>query len=393
LALAVSLSFDLETASVTQTATESTTGTGFALLGLGTAIPDAVFRQSEGLEISRVLCCRNSEHHAWLPALYQGTGIQTRQTCLGYQVLRDVLDGTRLSHSPFLPTGADDDRGPPTAVRLAYYAKLAPPLALAAAGKALQQSGLPAQRITHLVTVSCTGFFSPGIDLPLIQELGLLPTVERAHVGYMGCHGAINGLRVARGLAGADSRARVLLCAVELCSLHYHYGWDPQQMIANALFSDGAAAVVGMAAGADTPAWRVTATGSCLLPDSADAMTWTVGDHGFEMTLSRRVPDLIATHLRPWLQGWLAQHGLSVPQIASWAVHPGGPKILSAVEETLSLPSAATAVAREVFAKHGNMSSPTVLFILDRLRALDAKRPCVAMGFGPGLMAEAALLL
>jgi len=177
----------------------------------------------------------------------------------------------------------------------------------------------------------------------------------------------------------------------ELCSIHYHYGWNPQKMVANAIFGDGAAAVVGGPAGSPG-AWRVTATGSCLLPNSADAMTWTVGDQGFEMTLAKKVPGLIASNLRPWLEGWLARQGLTVNQVGSWAIHPGGPRILSAVEEALGLPREASAVARQVFAEYGNMSSPTVLFIIERLRRLNAVRPCVAMGFGPGLMAEVVLL-
>jgi alpha-pyrone synthase len=365
----------------------------FAFLGLGTAIPDAVFQQTEGMELARILCCRTPEQETWLPTMYQGTGIQTRQFCLGIQVMRDILDGTRLSGSPFLPRGTDDDCGPSTRIRMEHYAELAPPLTIAAAGRALQQSGLPADRVTHLITVSCTGFFAPGLDLALIRGLGLVPTVERAQIGYMGCHGALNGLRVARAFTGADPAACVLLCATELCSLHYHYGWNPQKIIANALFSDGSAAVVGMAASDGHAPWRVTATGACLIPDSAETMTWEIGDHGFEMTLSKKVPGLIARHLRPWLETWLGRQGLSVEQIASWAIHPGGPRILSAVEDALALPPAATAVAREVFAQYGNMSSPTVLFILDRLRSRGAERPCVAMGFGPGLMVEAVLVL
>ena len=121
-------------------------------------------------------------------------------------------------------------------------------------------------------------------------------------------------------------------------------------------------------------------------------MTWTIGDHNFQMTLARRVPGLIAAGLRPWLEAWLAGQEVALADVASWAIHPGGPRILSAVEEALGLGRERTAVAREVFAEYGNMSSPTVLFILDRLRARGAPRPCVALGFGPGLAVEAALL-
>src|SRR5205814_10130170 len=130
--------------------------------------------------------------------------------------------------------------------------------------QALASSGHDPAAITHLVTVSCTGFFAPGLDRLLVEQLGLPATVERTHIGFMGCHGALNGLRVARAFTGADPAARVLLCAVELCSLHYHYGYDPKKMVANALFADGAAAVVGAPAAAAGPdAWRLTATGGC----------------------------------------------------------------------------------------------------------------------------------
>jgi predicted naringenin-chalcone synthase len=220
--------------------------------------------------------------------------------------------------------------------------------------------------------------------------LKLPPTIQRTHIGFMGCHAALNGLRVAAAFAGADRAATVLLCATELCSLHYYYGWDPEKVVANALFADGAASVVG--ASSDLPdCWRVAAAGSCVFPDSEGDMGWVVGDHGFEMTLSKRVPGLIARNLRPWLERWLGAQNVELNEVGSWAVHPGGPLILTAVEEALNLPKSATAVSREVLANHGNMSSPTILFVLDRLRARRAPRPCVALGFGPGLAAEAVL--
>jgi predicted naringenin-chalcone synthase len=312
-------------------------------------------------------------------------------------VVDDVLNGTRHSESLFLPgdPGAGSEGGPTTGERMRVYAADAGPLTLRAARQALEQARLRPADVTHLVTVSCTGFAAPGVDLALVSGLPLPATVLRTHIGFMGCHGALNGLRVASAFCGADPTAVVLLCAVELTSLHYHYGWDPQKIIANALFGDGAAAVVGTGMGEAGPtgagAWRLRATGSCVVPDSADAMTWTIGDHGFEMTLSRRVPALIARHLRPWLTGWLESQGVKLEEVASWAVHPGGPRILEAVAEALGLPHEATADSRAIFAEFGNMSSPTVLFILERMRRRQAPRPCVALGFGPGLVAEAAL--
>jgi predicted naringenin-chalcone synthase len=361
----------------------------FTLHGLGTALPAARVTREEGLAVARAVGGPDLRDAPWLPAVYAHSGIDARHQAIGRPVVDDVLHGTRLSGSVFLPTGEPGDAGPTTGERMKVYAAEAPPLAVRAARAAVAESRFDPASITQLVTVSCTGFVAPGVDLALIRGVGLRPTVERTHVGFMGCHGALNGLRVANAFA-SDPAARVLVCAVELCSLHYYYGTQPDKVIANALFADGAAAVVGER-GEDPGRWRVAATGSCLVPGTERAMGWLVGDHGFEMVLSRKIPDLIATHLRPWLEGWLQDSGLTLGEVGSWAVHPGGPKVLAAVEEGLGLPRAALAASWAVYADCGNMSSPTVLFILDRLRRANAPRPCVMLGFGPGLVAEAVL--
>ncbi len=363
-----------------------------AILGIGTALPDAVIDKHDALLLARSLCDGTEEQETWLQAIYDGSGISTRRFCLGEQVVRDVIDGTNYSNSVFIPKKIPGDRGPTTGERMQLYAQLAPPLALSASRAAIEQSGVELEKITHVVTVSCTGFVAPGVDQVLIDGLGLSRSVERTHVGYMGCHGALNGLRVTRAYADANPEARVLLCAVELCCLHYYYGWDPQKIIANALFADGAAAmVVGPASVATDDTWRLVATGSCLFPKSEAAMTWTIGDHGFEMTLSKQVPAIIADGLHPWLVGWLGAKGQAVEGIKSWAVHPGGPRILDAVEDALQLGRNGLTTSRDILAKYGNMSSSTTLFILNQMREYNAPRPCVALGFGPGLALEAAL--
>jgi predicted naringenin-chalcone synthase len=364
-----------------------------SIAGIGTAVPPHSISQSQAAQVAKAVCCRNDEQAAILPALYRHTGVESRHMVFADNAVADVLGGTSHSGCDFLPASAADGLGPSTALRMARYVSEAAPLARRATEKALHESKLKAGDVTHLITVSCTGFSAPGVDIALIKELGLSPRIERAHVGFMGCHGAIDGLRVAHAFGSTSAQARILLCAVELCSLHYFYGWDPKKLVANSLFADGAAAVVGVAGDSPAGAWRLSATGSCLFPESEYAMTWNIGDHGFEMTLSTRVPGLIASHLRPWLADWLAQHGLGIEQIGSWAIHPGGPRILSAVQETLSLSGDALEVSREVLAQFGNMSSPTVLFILDRLRARQAQRPCVSLAFGPGLVAEVALFV
>jgi predicted naringenin-chalcone synthase len=163
-------------------------------------------------------------------------------------------------------------------------------------------------------------------------------------------------------------------------------------VVANALFADGAGAVV--AGGVPRPAggqWELVATSSALVDDSTDAMTWRIGNHGFQMTISSRVPGLIQRALRPWLDPWLASQDLTVERVASWAVHPGGPRILESCAQVTGCTRAAFAASHEILAEFGNMSSATIVFILERLRRTGAPRPCVALGFGPGLSVEGAL--
>lgn len=362
------------------------------LLGLGTAVPATKISNREARAVAHRVSRLDDSYHAFVHGLYEQVGIDSRYTVLGQDVLRDVLDETNRSDSPFIRALEPGSPGPTTRERLRDYIRSAPDLAEHAARRALADAKLSAQQITHLVTVSCTGFQAPGFDIALMKRLPLSPTVQRTHLGFMGCHGALNGLRVCQAFAGADPAAHILLVAVETCSVHYSYDRTVNRLVTNALFADGAAALVGTGAPtAGVGAWRMESCGSCLLPDSEADMTWNVGDHGFEMTLSKNVPDLLARHLRPWLARWLETHDLGPDRIGSWAVHPGGPKILEAVEAALGLRRDQTAVSREILAEYGNMSSPTVLFVVQRMREQDSPRPCVALGFGPGLVVEATL--
>jgi prepilin-type processing-associated H-X9-DG protein len=359
----------------------------FTILGQGMAVPNFSISQEEAAEYALAYNCTTEKQRKVLPGLYRMTGVKRRNS-----VLLTAKEGQE-SRQYFLPAPkSPSDPGPTISARMMLYEQKAPPLAIEASRMALEKSGLSTDEITHIITVSCSGFAAPGVDVTLIRELGLSNTVQRVHVGFMGCHGALNGLRTARALAESDPDARILICAVELCSLHYHYGWDTERVVANALFADGSAAIVGRASNGELPdAWRISATGSCLVPDSEDAMTWSIRDNGFVMSLSPKVPGLIGTHLREWMEGWLGEKGFTLDDIKSWAVHPGGPRILSSVGQALDLDKEALNASKEILRDYGNMSSPTILFILNHLREQGAERPCVALAFGPGLMAEATL--
>jgi predicted naringenin-chalcone synthase len=358
---------------------------------VGVASPPHEIAQSDALALAQRICSTDDKQRRFAAVLYNHSGVSTRHGVL------PLSEADRWApHGAVNPDGVLN-LGPSTEVRMDYYREHALPLAHAAARQALDGSSCRPRDITHVVTASCTGFTAPGVDLGLIERLELAPTTQRVHVGYMGCHGAINALRTAHGLAHADQRNRILVCAVELCTLHYSFQWSNERMLGNALFADGAGAVV---LGTHDPLtgdvqrrWRLAATGSYLFPGTAEAMTWSIGNHGFVMTISSELPRLIQENLRPWLAAWLDHHGLTVADVQSWAIHPGGPRIVEAVESAMGLKREQTSASREVLAAHGNMSSATVLFILKRLLQSGAKPPCVMLGFGPGLVAEAALLI
>jgi predicted naringenin-chalcone synthase len=353
------------------------------ITGIGTAVPRHRISQTDAAEIAKQYSCHTAAQERMFQTLYRRAGVNGRNS-----VVLDASEGPLEDRQSFYSTTP-----PTTQDRMRKFEAEAGSLAVAACETAFREAEVSPGRVTHLVTVSCSGFHSPGFDIRLVKGLPLSCGVARTHIGFMGCHGALNGLRVARAFLEADPSCCVLICALELCSLHHQYGWDADKIVANALFADGAAAAV--ARGNDATSqfrFRFVASGSTVIRDSEDAMSWRIGDQGFEMTLSPRLPELICEHLRPWLEDWLAHNGLDLAHIGSWAVHPGGPRILSAVGEAIALDRQTLQTSQDVLADHGNMSSPTILFILDRLSRLRAPRPCVALAFGPGLTVEAALL-
>jgi predicted naringenin-chalcone synthase len=360
------------------------------LLGIATARPAGTMTQQQALELNVASSALSPRRASLLERLYRRSTVRQRASVLIDASREDAaLDGLARYYPP--ATGGHG-HGPTISERMRCYEREALPLALKAAEQAIDRAGVARSEIAQIVTVSCTGFAAPGLDTRLIRQLDLRPTVGRSAIGFMGCHGAINGLRVASALASASPGSNVLLCAVELCTLHFHYGWDGGKTVANTLFADGAAAVILRKGPSRRGSWRLRATGSCLLPDSTEDMGWRIGDHGFEMTLSSRVPAIIREQLHDWICGWLATHDLAPQDIGCWAIHPGGPRVIDAVEQTLGLSPQETVASRDVLAEHGNMSSPTVFFILRRLAEQEAPRPCVMLAFGPGLVVEAALL-
>jgi len=233
------------------------------ILGLGTAIPHHSIAQQDAVEVAKKFCCRTEEEARMLAILYERTGIQRRGS-----VVLENSDGVGQRQSFFPPLMGETDHGPTTQQRMERYAEEALPLAFVATQQALDESRLVPGQIGHIITVSCTGFVAPGVDIALIKKLSLSSDLNRTHIGFMGCHGAFNGLKVASAWLKAYPEAHLLLCAVELCSLHFQYQWDPEQAVANALFADGAAALIlGSADQSSRDNWKMVANGSFIFPE------------------------------------------------------------------------------------------------------------------------------
>jgi predicted naringenin-chalcone synthase len=285
--------------------------------------------------------------------------------------------------SPITPGGFYfGNRLPSTAARMKLYGEKAPELALQAIGALGEKASLGG--ITHLVVASCTGFVAPGIDQIIAQKLGLSGSVERTLVGFMGCYAAVAALRVAYHIARSEPEARVLVVTVELSTLHLIETEEIEPMLALLQFGDGAAAAL---VSAEEGGLAIDRFFAATLPDSSELIQWRIGDAGFEMHLSGKVPGRIAHALQDPALRQEILHRCTADEV-NWAVHAGGRSILDAVEGALGLPTDALGASRGVLDRFGNMSSATLMFVLEDIMDSDDPRDGVALAFGPGLAAE-----
>jgi predicted naringenin-chalcone synthase len=366
--------------------------TSAALVSLATAHPPFRMPRAEWLEIADTLTPPEVDR-ALLTRLAERSGIETRW-CAAFEEGR---------HGFYRPNEV-----PGTAERMMLWSRAARALSVDAAQRALTdaaRAGITAGSITHLVTASCTGFAAPGIDAFLIETLGLSRSVSRLNVGFMGCHAAVNALAAARATVLANPNAVVLVALAEVSSAHFHHTTRLDQLVANTLFADGGAAMI---VAAESPATQtrspalatIVDTHSTLIPHTSEEMAWHIGDRGFEMTLGASVPAILEREIRAWVERALATHGLGIRDVAGWAIHPGGPRVIDAVAAALELPESAVAASRAILRDYGNMSSVTLPFIFERLardRAAELRHdtrseagptPWVGLAFGPGLAGE-----
>lgn len=327
--------------------------------------------------------------HPLVDRVYARSGIETR-----HSVLEDFRSGDGELFRT-LPDGAASSPG--TGERNRVYAREAGKLAVEAARAALHKDGsFKPSDITHVIFVSCTGFANPGPDHRVMRELGLREDVQRYTVGFMGCYAAFPALRMAAQFCEADPEAVALVICLEFCTLHMQSDATPENIVANSLFADGAAAalVSARAPSEGRAHFRLESFRSALIPSGEGDMAWEVGDHGFEMRLSAYVPGLIGSNIRGIVDGLLSAAGMEPAGVEAWAVHPGGRAILDELEKQMGLGPDDLGVSRGVLRDFGNMSSPTVLFVLARFLERPSRKETTtcALAFGPGLTVESALL-
>jgi alpha-pyrone synthase len=325
-----------------------------------------------------------------LETFFANSGIDYR-----YSVLTDYTK--EMGDFSFFPNTHDFEPFPSTAARMGIYKKEALQLALTAIQNcAAKLTDFSLSEITHLITISCTGMYTPGIDIELVHTLPLKSSTQRTAINFMGCYGAFNGLKTADTICRANPEAKVLVVSVELCSLHLQKIPVMDNIISSVIFGDGAGAAIVESKPRATRSLALENFYCDIIPDSNEQMAWHIGNTGFEMALSAYVPATIKTGIADFSKRIAAKYKMPLTDIDLFAIHPGGKKILEACEKALNITKEDNKYAYEILKNYGNMSSASILFVLEALlRDIDDNdhnKKIMGLGFGPGLTLESMLL-
>ena len=316
-----------------------------------------------------------------LKFLYDHSGIDTR-----YSVVKDYAGGD--GERSFIPAEKDADF-PSLEKRMELFDKDAVSLSKKAIEQCIETYISP-KEITHLITVSCTGMSAPGLDLQLMNEMKLLPNIFRTSVNFMGCYAAIHALKLAKMICDSTPNANVVIVCAELCTLHFQKEFSEDNAASGLLFADGCAAVLVSNCIRSATALSLRGFYSHVAQEGKSDMAWQLNSKGFLMTLSSYVPQIIGEDIKSLVEAAATHNQLTVSEITHWCIHPGGKRILDVIQKQLALPVDALQYSREVLRQYGNMSSPTVLFVLqDIMNSLsDIPAKILGMAFGPGLTME-----
>lgn len=345
--------------------------------GIGVAVPGRSVTQSE-TESTFAPAISNPRTAKLFQRIARLTGIERR-----YLAALDYV-GVGVA-TPLYQYSGMQPLGPDMAARTAVFLEAAAPLVKRSLGVfSNEQLSL----VDTLITVTCTHAASPGLEQPVFACTPIPHSAQRWNLGFMGCSAGLAGLRIVQRLEPRAAQQSLIL-ACELSSLHFQYTEELDQLTANLLFADGCAGV--LLSNKPTPV-RVVDCACLTLPAAADQMTWFAGNHGLQLTLSPELPRTLAAHIGPAVQSFLARSNIALDEIDHWVVHPGGPQILDCIEQSMNLGPDALRWSRDILRGYGNMSSPTVFFILRELLQAQKSGRVLMAAFGPGLTIELALL-
>lgn len=360
-----------------------------SITAIGTATP--IYRQSQS-ELFDLITTRfqlNRAEQRILKTIYRESGVDYR-----HSVLEDFIK--KNDALTFFPNNPDDSF-PSTETRMKIYKENALNLALSAIHDCFSSlTHFNKEDITHLITVSCTGMFAPGLDVELVQHLGLTQSLQRTAINFMGCYGLFNGLKVAQAICKGDKTAKVLLVSVEICTIHFQKKFNLDNLIASTIFADGAGALLIEGNPSQNRYFTFQAFYCDILAKSQEEMTWDIGNHGFDIRLSSYVPHLIEKGIAEFFNKLLKRKALTFDNIHHFAIHPGAKKILEACEHSLKISPEDNRYSYEILRNYGNMSSATIAFVLKKLwqsmKQTDHQKNIFCCAFGPGLTLESMLL-
>lgn len=359
------------------------------ITAIGVANPPHRFSQSRIADFMIKAMQLNHNESRLLQTIFKASGIDFRHSVLeDYGLEKDFK---------FYSNSSDFEPFPTTEKRLSIFRENALTLSAHAVDNMLQTIPyFDVKQITHLIVVCCTGMYAPGLDIDLVRKYNLLPTVHRTGINFMGCYAAFNAIKVADAFCHQDPNAKVLIVCTELCSLHFQKKPTEDNLLANALFADGSAALLLEAKTNQNLRLKPESFHSSLMAESDRDMAWTIGDLGFEMKLSTYVPSIIKSGIAELTEILLNKISKKVSDIRFFAMHPGGKKILENIELELNISKEKNQAAYCVLRNYGNMSSPTILFVLhtlwNRIRPDDQDEHIVSFAFGPGLTLESMVL-
>ena len=354
---------------------------------IATAVPPTFKNQADIRNIMKSQVADSRKTEMIIHQMYAYSGIKKRHIAHA-----EDYDSNQKS---FFHRTFDKDDIPTTRERNDIYRTESTRLFVEVAKKLLTNNpGFDKHSITHIITVSCTGFFAPGPEFEIIKQLGLKPSTEGYHIGFMGCYAMFSALKLAKTICEAKPEAVILALSCELCTLHLQASTELDDIVAASVFGDGAAGVIVSTNAPDGTGFELTNFSTSVVYEGEKDMVWSIGDTGFDISLSRYVPDIIESNLGKILIPLFKSLTITPDDLHTWAVHPGGRLILDKIEQSMNLRPEQITPSRDVLANFGNMSSATILFVLDELRKGDIpnKANVLSMAFGPGLTVETGLL-